>query len=268
MDEMENTFNKATFWTLIRAEMKKIFFLTFSKKYLFALVVFSLGLGLIFSLTTDVTQGRDVTELSPMDVISASMLGVDLTNVMFIVFTAWSLSNELSTKFIHVSLAVTPNRRRFFLTKWMAYFLLSVGISLVTVLLTSLAGQLVLIAHNQPMVPVLDPSFLQLVTGLMIMPVFYGVLTAAAAFIFMNSGKAMVFSLGVMAVPALIKMFSAPIQQIFLPLFPQSAIHSLAGIVERSSFESVGVAFAIFLLLLWIILTIIMALVRFQRKDF
>ena len=268
MKEMKNAFKPATFWTLVRAEMEKIFFLKFSKRYLFALVFFSLATGLTFSLTTDVTQGKGVTELSPLDVISASMLGVDLANVMLIVFTAWSLSNELTAKFIHVSLAVTPNRRRFFWAKWMTYFLLAVGMSLVTVFLTSLAGQLVLVFHHQPVLSFSDPAFRQLATGLMMMPVFYTVLTLAAAFILMSSGKAMVFSLGVMAAPSLFKMFADPVQQIFLPLFPQSAIHSLAGVVEGSSFESLSVSASIFLLLLWILLTTAVALARFQRKDF
>lgn len=50
MKEMKNAFKPATFWTLVRAEMEKIFFLKFSKRYLFALVFFSLATGLTFYL--------------------------------------------------------------------------------------------------------------------------------------------------------------------------------------------------------------------------
>lgn len=99
---------------LINAEFKKIFFLKSSRIYLLILIVLSLILGLIFSLTTNVTQGRAITELSPMDVLSANMLGVDLANIMLIVFTAISIAKEFSTKLINISLVITPDRKKFF----------------------------------------------------------------------------------------------------------------------------------------------------------
>lgn len=252
---------------LMQAEYKKIVFLRFSKVYLVSLIVASLVLGVIFSLTTNVTQGRAITELPTKDVISANMLGVDLANVMLIIFTALLISSEFSTNLIHVSLAVTSNRKRFYFGKLMTYFLLSVAISVVTALLTYLAGQLILAIHHMSMATFLNSSIRQFVLGVMVMPVFYCVLTVAATFIFRSSGGGISFSLGIMAIPALIKMFSNGIQKIFLPILPQSAIHSLSGAVAKGSFEHLGLLPSICVLLAWIVITSFIALIKFEKRD-
>src|SRR5690606_28836772 len=138
---------------LIKSEFKKIFFLKSSRVYLLTLIVLSLILGLIFSLTTSVTQGKAITELSSMDVLSANMLGVDLANIMLIIFTAISISKEFSTKFINISLVITPNRKKFFLCKIITFFLLSTAISIVVVILAYLASQVILRVNDMPRVP-------------------------------------------------------------------------------------------------------------------
>ena len=58
-----------------------------------------------------------------------------------------------------------------------------------------------------------------------------------------------------MALPALIKMFSNPIQRTLLPVFPQSAIHSLAGVVKKALVNHWGTIASMCLLLAWIIMT-------------
>jgi ABC-2 type transport system permease protein len=57
-----------------------------------------LALGLIFSLTTSVTQGKAISEMSSIDVISSCMLGVDVTAIMLIIFAAISNAKEFTTK--------------------------------------------------------------------------------------------------------------------------------------------------------------------------
>lgn len=253
---------------LIQAEFKKIFFLKSSKTYILALIVASLALGLIFSLTTNVTQGKEIVELSSIDVLSANMLGVDVANIMLITFTAISISKEFSTKLIDVSLTITPNRKRFFLGKLITYFLLSITISIVTVLLIYLTSRLILVANGMPLVSIKDIAVRQFIFGVMVMPVFYTIITVATTFLFNNSSGAITFTIGVMAIPALVKMFSDSIQKILLPIFPQSAIHSLSGAVEKGSFESLEVFTSICLLLIWIAVTFIAANIKFQKQDF
>ncbi len=252
---------------LIRSEFKKIFFLKSSRIYILTLIVLSLVLGLIFSLTTNVTQGKAITDLSSMDVLSANMLGVDLANIMLIIFTAISISKEFSTKLINVSLVITPNRKKFFLGKIITFFLLSTAISIIVVILAYLASQLILTVNDMPRVTLQDLAVRQFILGVMTMPIFYAIITVAAVFLFNSGAGAITFSLGVMALPALIKMFSNSIQRTLLPVFPQSAIHNLSGLVKEGSAESLGIIGSICLLLAWIIVTSITAIIKFQKQD-
>lgn len=252
---------------LIQAEFKKIFFLKSSKVYMLTLIVASLVLGVIFSLTTKVTQGKAIIELSSMDVLSSNMLGVDLANIMLIIFTAISISKEFSTKLIDVSLVITPNRKRFFLGKLITYFLLSIAISIATILLTYLTSQLILVVNSMPLLTLTDNAVRQFIIGVMIMPIFYALITVAATFLFKSSAGAITFSLGVMVMPAIVKMFSHSIQKILLPIFPQSAIHSLSGAVEKGSAESLGAITGICVLLFWIVVTSFVANIKFQKQD-
>ena len=252
---------------LINAEFKKIFFLKSSRIYLLILIVLSLILGLIFSLTTNVTQGRAITELSPMDVLSANMLGVDLANIMLIVFTAISIAKEFSTKLINISLVITPDRKKFFFARLITYFLLSLVISIILVILSYLASQLILTANNIPVLSLKDNKVRQFISGVMIMPAFYTIITVAAVLLFNSGAGAITFSLAIMALPALIKMFSSSIQRVLLPVFPQSAIHSLAGVVKKGSAEAMGITADVFVLLAWIIICSILANLKFQNQD-
>lgn len=231
------------------------------------LIIASLILGLVFSLTTNVTQGKAIIELSSMEVLSANMLGVDLANIMLIIFTAISIAKEFSSKLIDVSLVATPNRKKFFFGKFITYFLISTAISIVVALLTYVASQLILKVNGMPLTSLQDSAVRQFVLGVMVMPIFYGLITVAAAFIFNSSAGAITFSLGIMVIPAFIKMFSDVVQKLLLPILPQSAIHSLTGAVEKGTFEAIGILPSILILLIWLAVVSLAANIRFQKQD-
>lgn len=258
---------KSSLRNLVKAEYQKILFLKFSKIFLISTIIASLILGLIFSLTTSVTQGKVISEISPIDVISSCMLGVDVTAIMLIIFAAVLNAKEFSTKLIHVTLAVTPNRKKFFCSKLITYLLIATIISLIVTLLTFLVGQMILFVNGRPMVSIEDPFLRQFILGTLFMPVFYCVLTVAAVFIFRNSGGAVTFSLGVMFVPALVKMFSQGVQKTILPILPQASLHSLSGTALKGSYEILGIGTSIFLLFAWIGITSLVGIFQFVRKD-
>ncbi len=264
---MTSKLKKVSLKKLIKAEYQKIIFLKFSTTFLGILLITSLAMGLIFSLTTNVTQGKSIAEMNPTDIISASMLGIDVAAIMLIIFTALSISNEFSTKLIHVSLAVTPDRKRFYYSKFLTYCLLAGVISLLVTFTTFFAGQLVLVANGIPMASLKDNSLVQLIIGSAVMPVFYCLLTVAATFIFRSSAGGITFSLVVMFIPALIKMGPENIQKLILPILPQSSLHSLSGIVSENLYELLGNAMSILLLLLWIGITASIGIFQFIRKD-
>ena len=99
---------------LVLAEYKKLFFLKFSKRYLSALIIASSAFGVMLSLTTRMTTGRPFSELRPHEVLSMNLLGVDLGNIMLIVFTAISIHREFSTGYIQVSLSNTGKDALFY----------------------------------------------------------------------------------------------------------------------------------------------------------
>src|SRR5690625_5260136 len=96
---------------IIQAEYKKIFFLSFSKVFLTFTIGISLLIGVIFAVTTNITQGTAITDLSVMEVVSANMLGVDLASILLIIFTALTISREFTAETIYTSLAAIPNRK-------------------------------------------------------------------------------------------------------------------------------------------------------------
>ena len=254
-------------WKLIHTEYKKIIFLRFSKIYLGLIILVSLLMSLVFSLTTSITRGKTLSQIPPIDVVTASMLGIDVSAIMLIVFTALSISSEFSTKLIHVSLAVTPNRKRFYYSKFVTYFLLSLVTSLIVTLLTYLIGHLILNINGLTLDSFDVVTLHQFVLGCMIMPIFYCLLTVAATFIFRNSAGAITLSLGVLLFPGIINLLSNGIRKWIIPIMPMSAVHSLSGVANASNYELLGTGQSILILLLWIGGTSLIGIIQFERKD-
>lgn len=253
---------------IIQAEYKKIFFLTFSKVFLTFTIGISLLIGVIFAVTTNVTQGTAITDLSVMEVVSANMLGVDLASILLIIFTALTISREFTAETIYTSLAAVPNRKKLFLGKYLIFFLLSIAVSILTVALTYLSSQLILMVNNMSFASLADSDIRQFVFGVLLMPVFYCLLTVAATILFKNSGGGIAFSIIILAIPALIQMFPDSLQKVFLPILPQSAIHSLSGTAGAESFEATGAITSMTILILWLVITSVLAIFSFRKRDF
>jgi len=101
----------------------------------------------------------------------------------------------------------------------------------------------------------------------MVMPIFYCLLTVAATFMFRNSAGAITFSLGILFIPGLIRMFSDTIQKLIIPILPIAALHSISGIAEKDSFEVLSTTTGIIILIAWIYITSFIGILQFERKD-
>lgn len=252
---------------LILAEYKKIFFLKFSRRYLLVLVVAGVAFGVVLSLTTRMTTGRHLNELAPHEVLSMNMLGVDLASIMLIAFAAMCVHREFSTKSIQASLAVTPARMRWFAAKLLTYLGLSLVISVVTVSLAYLVSQLLLVMNGMPPVSVAEATVRRMLIGVMVMPVFYCLLTVSAAFIFWSGAGAVAFALAVLAAQAVLGILPEGVQSFLLPVAPQAAIHNLAGMSPPGSFEAVSRLASAAVLAAWVAATALTAGWKFQRQD-
>lgn len=252
---------------LIKAEWQKLWFRRFTIIYLCVLTLTSTLLGIVFSLTTNTTEGRALTELTSMEVITANMLGVDAGTILLVIFSALMIANEFSTKCINVSLAITPKRFRFFTAKFITFGILSIVIGIMVTLLTFLSGQIILSGNGMNMVLLSSPELLQLLVGCAVMPIFYCLLTVCLTFLFQSSAGSISFTLGVMLLPAFITWFSAPVQQALLPIMPRSALHSLAGLAEQGTPEELTILSSIIILAIWILLAYIIGVWKFKRRD-
>ncbi|ROR27242.1 ABC-2 family transporter [Mobilisporobacter senegalensis] len=250
----------------IKAEWKKLMFMNFTKIYLLILMISSLLLGITFSLTTNMTQGRALNELPNIDVITANLLGIDVGAIMLLVFTAIIISSEFSTKFIHVVLAVTPQRGKVFFAKLAAFGIFSTCVSLIITSLTFSCGQFILYINGRDMVSLADGNIIRLLAGCMAMPIFYCLITVCFTFLFRNSALSITCSLGIMILPAFISWFDEKIQMVLLPLLPRAALHSLSGISELGT-ESISIIRSTISLLIWLSTLYMFALWNFKRKD-
>lgn len=252
---------------LVLAEYKKISFLRSSRRYLLSLVAASLAFGVALSLTSQTTTGRHLSELRPDEVLSMNLLGVDLANIMLIVFTAMSIHREFSTRLIEVSLALTPARMRYFTSKLLAYLGLSFVMSVITVSLAYLVSQLLLWMNGLPLLSLAEADTLRMLVGVMTMPIFYCLLTVAATFMFWSSAGAITFTLGAFATQAIVRILPRGVQSMLLPITPQAAIHNLAGMSPPGSFEGVSLPASVAVLIAWIAVTVVTSGWKFQWRD-
>lgn len=253
---------------IIQAEFKKIFFLRFSKVYLLFTIGISLLTGFIFAVTTNVTQGKAITDLSVMEVVSANMLGVDLASILLIIFTALAVSREFTAETIYTSLAAVPDRKKIFMGKSITFFIISMVIGTLTAGLLYLISQIILMVNGMNAASLADTDIGQFVFGVILMPVFYCPLTVAATIFFKSSSGGIASSIIILVIPSLINMFPDTIQKIMLPFMPQSAIHSLSGTAAADSFEASGTFTSISVLILWWLVTFMFAVLSFQKRDF
>lgn len=95
------------------------------------------------------------------------------------------------------------------------------------------------------------------------MVLFYSLLSAAGVFYLQSTSGGIAFALGVMFLPALIKMFPPEVSSILLPIFPEKSLYAIINIHAEGSLVS-----AIAILLLWIIISSLVGLWRFKRIDY
>lgn len=106
---------------LVKADFKKTLYLPSNRYLLLSTICSSILLGMIFLLTINVTQEKGITELSSMEIIDITLLGMDVAAMMLIIFTAIYIKKDLSPGAIHTNLAITPIRSKYFISKIFLY---------------------------------------------------------------------------------------------------------------------------------------------------
>lgn len=251
---------------LIKADFKKVYFLSSKRNFLIATFLLSILLGLTFLFTIGITQGKELTELSGLEVIDITLLGIDVTAIMLIIFTAVFISTEFSHGSIHTSLAITPLRKKLYLSKILFITILSFIVSIVLTLIIFGIVQLVLLLNNMDTVSLFSQPLIFKLAGAVILPVFYSLLSAAGTFYLRSAAGGTAFAIGVMFIPALFNMFPPIVSETVLAILPQDSLHA---ITEISSGSMNGqLISAILILSSWIGIANSLGLWKFKKVDF
>ena len=249
----------------ISAEWKKMWFPKSSRLYLILATISSILTGLLFALTTQVTQDRSLFELEPMSIIEVNMLGVDVVTILLLLFVAIQIGREFQGKTIQSYLAATPARSRYFIAKALMFCLVSLVVGIIVALVTHFNGQLLVSAVHKQM-PALSEVW-QFAAGSIVMPPFYVLLTVCATFYARNTATGIVMPLIVLFLPAIAELFPKMLQNMVIPVLPASAIHTLSGMAQKGSIEYTGILTAFVTLGFWVLLSAASAIWRFCKKD-
>lgn len=250
----------------IKADFKKLNYLSSHRNYLIILCLLSISFGLIFLFTIGVTQGKNLTELPAMDVIDISLLGMDVAAIMLIIFTATFISKEFSHVSIHTSLAIMPLRQKFYLSKILFIMILSFIISITLTFIIFGLDQLVLLANNMGTVSLSNQALLSKLIGTVILPLFYSLLSASGTFYLRSAAGGIMFAIGVMFLPAFVKLFPDSFSDMVLILLPEKSLHALTEL-NTITFNGQLMG-AILILLAWILISNILGLWKLKKADF
>ena len=235
------------------------------RNFLVATLLLSTLFGITFLFTIDLTAGKELTALSNIEMIDITLLGIDVTAIMFIIFTANFISKEFLTGAIHTSLAITPLRGKYFLSKALFIMGLSIFVSVLLTCMIVILDGFIITVNNMDRLIFNDELFIKLI-GAVIMPVFYSLLSVAGTFYTQSASGGITFALGIMFIPALIKMFSTTFSDVILPIFPESSLQVFAEINTNTINESL--INATLILVLWILISNFMGFWRFKKSDF
>lgn len=251
----------------VASEVLKLRTLTFPKVLgLISIVLFALT-AVLFLVTIEVTQGDRLEELPASDIASTALLGVDATAIVLIVLGGWLVATEYASGMIHTSMVATPNRLKLYTAKLIVTVGLGVIAGLLAAVVALLSAQLVMIAQGLPALNLLDPELLRMSFGSLLMVPFYAILAAAAAFVLRSTGGAVVVTLAVMFIPAVVNMLPPAGQELLLPLLPSSALASISGLAEVGDPAYLVPILAVVSLLVWWVVFIGFGFVRFARRD-
>src|SRR5699024_10726405 len=152
---------------------------------------------------------------------------MDVAAIMLIIFTATFIAKEFSHGSIHTSLAIMPRRQKFYVAKVLFIMILSLTISTTLTLIIFGLDQLVLFANNMDTVSLNNQALQSKLIWTVVLPLFYSLLSTAGTFFFRTAAGGIMFAIGVMFLPALIKLFPASFSDMALMLLPEKSLHAL-----------------------------------------
>ncbi|EGO8342947.1 TPA: hypothetical protein IUW96_001059 [Enterococcus faecalis] len=251
---------------LIKADFKKTFNLKKNRNYVIILGVLSIFFSLTFLFTLNVTQKKQIIDLSSIELLDVSLLGMDVVTIMLVIFFANFIAKEFTTEQVYTSLAITPLRHKFYLSKILFVLLLSIGVGVILILTILGLDQLVLSMYEMQTIPLFHQTVLSKLIGTLFMVIFYSILSATGSFYFQSVSGGITFSLGIMFIPALVKLFPEGFSELFLSFLPEKSLSTLIKIGMFNLDNTI--LFSILVLLFWLLVPLIFGFKKFNETDF
>lgn len=191
---------------------------------------------------------------------------MDVVTIMLVIFFANFIAKEFTTEQVYTSLAITPLRHKFYLSKILFVLLLSMGVGVILILTILGLDQLVLSMYEMQTIPLFHQTVLSKLIGTLFMVLFYSILSATGSFYFQSVSGGITFSLGIMFIPALVKLFPKGFSELFLSFLPEKSLSTLTKIGMFNLDNTI--LFSILILLSWLLVPLIFGFKKFNETDF
>ncbi|MEJ3655998.1 hypothetical protein WEH80_23815 [Actinomycetes bacterium KLBMP 9759] len=221
-------------------------------------------MAVLFIVSLPITQGRDIGDVPPPDVIGAALVGIDVAAIVLIVLGASFAGSEYSTGTVQPTFVLTPRRGRVVIAKAAVVAGVALTSAVVTAVLCVLVGQVALLASGLPVVPV-DGALARLALGSALGPVFYALVASAGALAFRSSGGGVVMALALLALPAIVGWI--PGIGGLVVLLPAAALHGMSGASDLGTAEYLAAGPAALSLVGWTMLAGALALWSVRARD-
>jgi ABC-2 type transport system permease protein len=214
---------------------------------------------LLLVVSLPVTQGRGIESVPAAEVVAAGLLGVDAAAIVLMVLGASVGGSEYATGLAQPTFLVMPRRGRVVLAKFAITASVAGAVSVVAAVLCPLVAQLVLVAAGEPAAQV-DGPLLRLAAGSALGPVFYALVSLAAALVLRSTGGGVVVALAVLVLPTVTSW--VPGLDVLTPAWPGSALHAVSGVDEH-----VGAGVGVLSVLGWAVAVTAVAVWRVGARD-
>lgn len=249
------------------AELAKLRSLRTSRAMVVAALVLAVLTAVLFCLTMGPTTGIPLQDRPPHDVVTTSLFGVDAAALLVIVMVAGAIGSEYATGMIRTTLTATPRRARYLVAKAASVALVALVIGVLAAVVSFGTGQLILVAFGLPTASPVDPVNIRLMLGCALEVPFYAMVALAFSIIFRTTAGGVVAGPAVLALPTLFGWLGPWAQATIVPLVPNSAIHSLAGLTPATDAGYLAPPFALVVLAGWVVALLAAALRFLTSRD-
>jgi ABC-2 type transport system permease protein len=250
-----------------RSEWTKLFSLRSTRWSLFAAVVLTIGLPVLFAAVTSSHWGsmspRDRAERSPLDI---ALAGVNLSQLAIAVLGVLVITGEYSTGMIRASFTAVPRRLPVLWAKAGVFALVTFVLAVPSVLIAFWASQAILSRHDILQVSFSSPGVARSVIGGAVYLTLVGIFALAIGAVVRNTaGGISVFAALFFVIPPLMLLLPSSWQHAITPYLPSEAARSIFSLTHGSDMLAPGPGLALFLG--YTMLAIAVAAVLLVRRD-